>query len=377
MTARPSPLWHGFARRGAYTVVACLAVALLLTAMQPRHFGLHLLYSLIIGPLCWLAVDGGRLLAARRVARRDPQDVAAREGWPGWGWMAAVIVVGVSVAYTAGLAVADSIAGIAPSTDGVGAWRRFAFPLLLSLVASVAVTGTFHLRERIAAMRAEAEAARRAAAESQLRLLQSQLEPHMLFNTLANLRVLIGTDPPRAQAMLDRLIAFLRATLGASRRTAHPLEAEFARIADYLALMQVRMGPRLLVRLDLPDELKAVEVPTLLLQPLVENAVLHGLEPKLGGGRLEVVARRDGERLRLSVRDTGVGPGVSPAGDGTRFGLAQVRERLAALHADRAGLRLEPATDAEGGTVACIEMPWPAAAPATAPAARPADQARA
>lgn len=360
MTPRPSPLWRGFVRRGGYTVVACVVVALVLTTLQPRHFGLHLLYSLIIGPLCWLAVDGGRLLAARRVARQHPQDVAAREGWPGWGWMAVVIVVGVSLAYSTGLALADAIAGMAPPADSTRAWRRFALPLLLSLAASVAVTGAFHLRERLAAMRAETEAARRAAVESQLRLLQSQLEPHMLFNTLANLRVLIGSDPPRAQAMLDRLIAFLRATLGASRRSTHPLEAEFARIADYLALMQVRMGPRLAVRLDLPDALKDAEVPTLLLQPLVENAILHGLEPKLGGGRLEVVARRDGAWLRISVRDTGIGLDATGAAGGSRFGLAQVRERLAALHGDRAGLRLEAAGDAEGGTIACVELPWPA-----------------
>ena len=88
-------------------------------------------------------------------------------------------------------------------------------------------------------------AAERSAAEAQLKLLQSQLEPHMLFNTLANLRVLIGTDPARAQAMLDRLIAFLRATLTASRSGSHALADEFDRLGDYLALMAVRMGPRL------------------------------------------------------------------------------------------------------------------------------------
>src|SRR2546428_7082195 len=129
----------------------------------------------------------------------------------------------------------------------------------------------------MAGMEPNEKAAKHSAAESKLKLLESKLEPHMLFNTLANLGVLIGTDPPRAQAMLDRLIAFLRATLEASRSGSHPLAAEFARIADYLELMQVRMGARLRSRLELPDDLAALPVPPLLLQPLVENAIQHGL----------------------------------------------------------------------------------------------------
>jgi LytS/YehU family sensor histidine kinase len=188
-------------------------------------------------------------------------------------------------------------------------------------------------------------------------LLQSQLEPHMLFNTLANLRVLIGIDPPRAQAMLDRLIAFLRATLSASRSTLHPLATEFERIGDYLALMGVRMGPRLQTRLSLPDELGAVGVPPLLLQPLVENSIKHGLEPQVAGGRIEVDARRDGDMLVLSVLDSGVGLGsAAPSGD-SRFGLAQVRERLHTLYGSRASLELQDA--AGGGTRARIRLPLP------------------
>src|SRR5690606_22156517 len=131
--------------------------------------------------------------------------------------------------------------------------------------------------------RLEQEEAQRQASEARLRLLESQLEPHMLFNTLANLRALIGSDPPRAVEMLDRLNAFLRATLAASRSAAgaqrHTLRDEFARLDDYLALMAVRMGPRLRVVLSLPEPLADCPVPALLLQPLVENAIRHGLEP--------------------------------------------------------------------------------------------------
>src|SRR5690606_28396221 len=100
----------------------------------------------------------------------------------------------------------------------------------------------------------------------------------------------IATDPPRAEAMLDHLIAYLRATLGGARSTLHPLQEEFARLADYLEIMAVRMGPRLAFTLGLPEALRTVPMPPLLLQPLVENAIRHGLEPKVGGGEIAVRA---------------------------------------------------------------------------------------
>jgi LytS/YehU family sensor histidine kinase len=200
-------------------------------------------------------------------------------------------------------------------------------------------------------------AAQRDVAETQLKLLESQLEPHMLFNTLANLRVLIALDPPRAQTMLDQLIAFLRATLSASRATLHPLSAEFARVGDYLELMKVRMGDRLQPEFDLPPGLAAQPMPPLLLQPLVENAIKHGLEPHVEGGRLVVSARRDGDALVLTVRNTGAGLSAAPA-DGTHFGLEQVRQRLATLYGEAASLTLAAADDADGGTLATVRLPW-------------------
>jgi LytS/YehU family sensor histidine kinase len=161
----------------------------------------------------------------------------------------------------------------------------------------------------------------------------------------------------RAQAMLDHLIAFLRATLDASRSAAHPLHAEFERVADYLALMKVRMGPRLDVSLDLPEALRDLPVPPLLLQPLVENCIKHGLEPLVGGGRIEVRARREGQTLTLSVRDTGVGLAAVPAASGGGFGMPQVRERLWTLFGKSASLVLAPAEGPEGGTLAQVNLP--------------------
>jgi len=178
----------------------------------------------------------------------------------------------------------------------------------------------------------------------------------MLFNTLANLRVLIALDPPRAQQMLDHMIAFLRSTLGASRADAHALSIEFGHLADYLALMAVRMGPRLQVNFQLPPALAALPVPPLLLQPLVENAIKHGLEPQVDGGRIEVAAQRTGGTLTLTVRDSGAGlDGAARTVGG--FGLTQVRERLKTLYGDAASLQLAQAEG--GGTLATLRLPIP------------------
>ena len=132
----------------------------------------------------------------------------------------------------------------------------------------------------------------------------------------------------------------MRATLGASRSTEHPLQAEFDRLRDYLALMAVRMGPRLRYTLDLPDDLAQQPVPTLLLQPLVENSITHGLEPQVEGGHITVQARREGARLVLTVTDSGVGLDMPTTHAGGGFGLAQVRERLATAYGTQGTIEL-------------------------------------
>ena len=337
--------------RAGINQAACVLIALVLWAFSGRYQLQYTLgYSLIIGNLCWLFIDGGRELAARwRHARRG-----GTKGWPGWGWMLPIVLLGTLLGYVIGIETADALFGF--RSPSLQASRP---TLLISLLGALGVCYVFYARESLHVQRLEAEEARRLASEVQLKLLQSQLEPHMLFNTLANLRVLIGTDPPRAQAMLDHLNAFLRATLTGSRRGSHPLAAEFDALRDYLALMAVRMGPRLAVQFELPPELRQAAVPPLLLQPLVENAIKHGLEPAVQGGRIELAAHRQGSRLLLTVRDTGVGlPAALPAADDdSHFGLQQVRQRLVALYGGEARLTLAPADDGRGGTVALIELP--------------------
>ena len=190
-----------------------------------------------------------------------------------------------------------------------------------------------------------------------MKLLETQIEPHMLFNTLANLRALIATDTEAALHMLDRLNDYLRATLKASRATLHPLQTEFDRLGDYLALMAVRMGPRLQFTLDLPPELANLSVPPLLLQPIVENSIKHGLEPKVEGGSITVRARCADKVLTLEVLDTGMGmaatkpPAASTSNADNGFGLAQVRERLLTAYGPTATIKIIATYPTGTGTI--------------------------
>ena len=362
--ASPYPGRARLLRHLAFMCLLCTAIALLVTAIDGRGFRYKLVYSFSIGFICWLLTDGMRMLLVsivrrRRAASGHPSPDSYHLGRLG---MLPLFLIAVLAGPPLGLSIGDAITGF--QSPSLLQWSSAGarVTLALSLIGSLAAWLVMTLLEQLADSRAAAEAARRQAAENQLKLLQSQLEPHMLFNTLANLRVLIGLDAAQAQAMLDRLIAFLRATLNASRSTVHPLASEFERVQDYLALMSVRMGPRLQTELVLPPELANAAMPALLLQPLVENSIRHGLEPKVQGGRIALRAWREGEELHISVRDTGVGlaAGTPASLAGTGFGLEQARARLATLHGDRARLTLQAASDAEGGTLAHVTLPYQA-----------------
>jgi len=316
-----------------------------------QTFGTTLLYTLCIASCCSLLIQ---LIHEGLVRLRGRPD----DRWLGWPAMALIIAAGATLGNPLGTAIGNWFTGASNSTllQSYGNVELVAFLLGISLVPGLVITYFFRSRHRLAVAQAQA-------AEHQLRLLEAQLEPHMLFNTLANLRVLIGSDPARAQAMLDHLIAFLRAMLQGSRSGSHGLAAEFDRLRDYLALMQVRMGPRLRARFELPAELAEVAVPPLLLQPIVENAIQHGLEPALDGGEIAVSARREGGLVIVEVRDNGVGLSATaapppPAAQHTGFGLQQVRERLATRFGTQASFEIR--TPPEGGMLAIVRIPCPA-----------------
>lgn len=234
-------------------------------------------------------------------------------------------------------------------------------PILFTLVVGALGLHSFATRERLAQEAAARSEAQRLAVESQLRLLRAQLEPHMLFNTLANLRSLLREDVDRAEAMIDQLIAYLRSALAASQTDSVALSREFAQLRAYLDIMALRMGPRLSFRLELPADLEAITVPPMLLQPLVENAIKHGLEPKVGPGSIEVVARAMAAGIEIRVSDSGLGlpadeeDSASARPANTSYGLRHVRDRLQAVYGSEARLTLE--RRASAGLSAVVFIP--------------------
>jgi len=209
--------------------------------------------------------------------------------------------------------------------------------------------------------------AERRITEAQLKLLQGQIEPHFLFNTLANVLGLIDTDTPRARLMLESFVEYLRASLGSLRQEQCTLGQELDLVEAYLRIVKIRMEDRLRYTVDVPEALRALPLPALTLQPLVENAVTHGLEPQVDGGCVSVAARLDGGVLMLTVSDDGMGLGVgvgvrsarrNPArriGPGSGTALANIRERLQHHHRGAASLQLE--TMLPRGTCATLRLP--------------------
>jgi signal transduction histidine kinase len=221
------------------------------------------------------------------------------------------------------------------------------------------------------ALKAEAASERlaRQSAESELRLLQAQVEPHFLYNTLANLRYLIQKNSPDALAMTDALIEYLRTSVPDMRARCVTLGREADHVRHYLDIMRMRLGGRLEFGVDVPEALRAVELPPLVLLTLVENAIKHGIAPLVDGGRVDVRAREAGDAVVIEVADTGAGLGAAQEAPvteaSTGAGLANARGRLWLTYGDAAELTL--AANAPRGTVATLRIPREVAA---APAAR-------
>ena len=341
--------WTAKLRHMLQVMVFAVAIATLQYAFMPdKPYGPPLVYSLLIATITWAVIDLGREFFPS----------SAETGWPK-GWAALALVGGAIVlGYVGGTRIADGLCeyyGWYPPGAGHQDPAQLRSSILITAIAGIVVSYYFYAVNKSAYLQRKMMEARQHASEARLKLLETQLEPHMLFNTLANLRALIGSDPQRAQVMLDHMIAYLRATLGASLAPTHPLQAEFDRVRDYLELMTIRMGPRLSYTLDLPEALAQHPVPTLLLQPLVENSIKHGLEPKVSGGHIAVSARREGQHIVLDVSDTGVGLSGTD-GDRTGFGMAQVRERLASSYGIESAIELVALPS--GGTRATARFPY-------------------
>ena len=239
-------------------------------------------------------------------------------------------------------------------------FRSFVFLLILALLATKALVGGKKRAEaetQTANAAAERESMQRQLSETKMQMMQAQVEPHFLFNTLASVEYLIETDPPRASAMQRSLIQYLRAVLPQMRDNAvvTNLGREADMVKAYLNLLKMRMEERLNVDMQIPEGLRNAAFPPMMLQSMVENAIKHGLECKAEGGTLKIVAEVNGGKLRVIVADDGVGFGVMPS-DGTGLGLPTIRERLKLLHGDQGQLHI--AANTPTGVIATIEVPY-------------------
>nr|WP_314628646.1 histidine kinase [uncultured Janthinobacterium sp.] len=239
-------------------------------------------------------------------------------------------------------------------------FKSFVSLLVLALFAMKALVGGKKRAEAetvTANEAAERESMQRQLSEAKMQMMQAQVEPHFLFNTLASVEHLIQVDPPRAAKMQRSLIQYLRAVLPQMRDNA--LITNLGREADmvqaYLNLLKMRMEERLTVDFQIPDGLRSAAFPPMMLQSMVENAIKHGLEVKPEGGTLRIVAEVAHSKLRVTVTDDGLGFGAVPS-DGTGLGLPTIRERLKLLHGDEGSLTITP--NQPSGVCAVIEVPY-------------------
>jgi signal transduction histidine kinase len=228
---------------------------------------------------------------------------------------------------------------------------------LLAPVLLISILRNRHYEALNAQLQRDAEQARlaRELSESQLRLLRAQIEPHFLFNTLGAVQQLAQHGAPRAAELTANLIDFLRSSMRDMRSEQVPLSAEFGLVESYLKVMQARLGERLRFSLQLPRALEQVQLPSMILLTLVENAIKHGIEPALRGGEVTVSASVTDGAVRIRVQDGGVGMSTIAADDdGGGTGLDNVRHRLRLAYGDAASLVLG---DGDPGLIADVTIP--------------------
>jgi two-component sensor histidine kinase len=346
---RPSNRMLWLVGFGAWTALALLAMtqsALSLAyrgqpVQWPRLLAAGLLdwytCALFIPPLLWLV-------------RRKPLE---RATWP--------TRLPIYFATTLGFAIAKYALTVPLVRRIFGAQRTLGSVLAGNMISEMmifwAVVGVLHAVEfyrRFREREAQAMSLRAQLGESQLAALRAQLHPHFLFNALNAATTLVHRDANAADAMLTQLGDLLRHALRSDARHETSLREELELLDRYLSIMRTRFGEQLTVQRQIPAALGEALVPTFVLQPLVENALEHGVSRLEGVGCVEIEAARDGESLVLAVRDNGTGES-STSRDGLGIGLANTRARLAALYGESAELRLTPR--ANGGMEATLRLP--------------------
>jgi hypothetical protein len=275
-------------------------------------------------------------------------------------WSLTVLALAL-IGIPAGFLLGNSLASLLKTDHSVLNLDSFSLPALLRSLGFSILGGTlgilyFYRKAQLIEARQREERAKRAILEAQLRSLQAQIEPHFLFNTLANLDALIGIDPKQARVLLGHLNRFLRNSLAHARSAQCTLGDECEQLRAYLSIMEIRLPDRFSASVLCPPECAKLPFAPMLLQPLVENAIKHGIEPSASGGSITVCVRSEEEMLVIDVSDDGVGLDKAPFNEAnTGTGLANVRERLEMLYGSGASLELR-AREASG-TRALLRIP--------------------
>ena len=331
----------------AFTLLAYVFNRKIGLAQFPELFGWNIVMSNVIGFAFWIVFS-----ALGPVIR----GVNGRSFW----FIALFYAILSTAIVTGSMWGFALVTGQKDMLNSIGSLEQFFTSFVISLVISLFISILWKRRaEELTAQIALAEEqervanAERAATEANLRALQAQIEPHFLFNTLANVTSLIHTKPDDAKRMLEDFIAYLRATLAATREQHSTLGGEFEMMKNFLSILKIRMGERLQVHLDLPSELHNAAIPPMLLQPLIENAIKHGLEPKLEGGSIALTAARDDDSVRIFIVDTGSGFSNKRSNG---IGLKNVRERIEKLYGARGSVLIEE--NLPGGTKVMVTIPY-------------------
>ncbi|HYM26278.1 MAG TPA: histidine kinase [Vicinamibacterales bacterium] len=276
-------------------------------------------------------------------------------------WALQVVAVGVFVPVTTTLMYVLSTPRGAPPfwdvPDRWNGWTHLTFAAILlapwtALAAIVRQKDAF-ARDQQLAFALERSELERQALDARLHLLQAQVSPHFLFNTLANIQALVDAGSPHAPAVLRSLTSYLRAAVPLLHEPAATIDRELQLVRPYLELMQMRMPDRLQYAMHVDPASRDVRCPPTTVLTLVENAVRHGIDPSEEGGRIDIDVERRGDRCVVRVSDTGAGLPSAPMDSGT--GLTSLRERLAIVYGDAVQLRLT--SGAAGGVTAELEMP--------------------
>lgn len=232
---------------------------------------------------------------------------------------------------------------------------------ILGLIFGAVLLYFYTVREQLAETKAAFQEERikrvtgdKLAIEADLKRLQAQVEPHFLFNTLSNVLSLIETNTTTGKTMLESLTRYLRTSLDRTRQEISTIGQEMTMIQDYMEIHKIRMGDRFDYHIDAPKEAFGWPFPPMLIQPLVENSIRHGLEPKIEGGEINVCVSKLEETIRIEISDTGVGLKDHASG----VGLANVKERLEGLYGDSG--RLLFAENSPSGLKVIIEVPYAA-----------------